>query len=116
MSIKITWEWCLEYLTIYEDGTHDIQDSDHAEVGDKSYGIQVLLSQLDDGPFHFGIKKWMYDTEIEDQDWDHIYLGPSGTFYDQWAGPSREYLLPKYVMKEVEPHIKEIIEHKNYRD
>ena len=116
MSIKITWEWCLEYLTVYEDGTHDIQDSDHAEVGNKSYGIQVLLNQLDDGPFHFGIKKWSYDTEIEDQDWDHIYLSPSGTFQDQWVGPSREYLLPKYVMKEVEPHIKEIIEHKNYRD
>jgi len=118
MAIKISYEWCLEYLTEYEDGDYDIEDMDHAEVGDKSYGIEVLLSQLDDGPFCFGIKRWSYDTWIEDQDWEHIYLNKDGTFQDQWVRgySDKEYLLPKYVMKEVEPHIKEITEHKNYRE
>jgi hypothetical protein len=120
VAIKITWEWCLEYLTVYEDGTHDIQESDHAEVGNKSHGIESLLSNMEaiDEPFYFGIKRWSYDTWIEDADWEHIYLNKDGTFQDQWVRSysDKEYLLPKYVMKEVEPHIKEIVNHKNFRD
>ena len=119
MAIKISYEWCLEYLTVYEDGDADIEDSDHAEVGDKSYGIESLLSQLDDKPFYFGIKRWSYDTWIEDADWEHIYLNKNGTFQDQWelrSSSDKEYLLPKYVMKEVEPHINKIVNHKNYRE
>lgn len=115
MAIKIRWEWCLEVLSEYEKGLFEIIDSDHAEVGDKSYNLEHLLSRLDDHIFYFGIKRWSFDTEIEDADWEHIYLSKAGIFYGQW-NPNKEYSLPKYVMKEVESHMNKIINHKNFME
>ena len=118
MATKITYEWCLEELEEYEDGSYDIVEPNHADLkGDQD--LNWLLSEMENAPFYFGIKKWSYDTWIEDADWEHIYLNKDGTFQDQWeqrSSSDKEYLLPKYVMKEVEPHIKEIIEHKNFRE
>jgi uncharacterized short protein YbdD (DUF466 family) len=68
----------------------------------------------DDGPFYFGIKKWFYDTESDEADWQHIYLYSDGKFSDQWS--LDEFNLPKYVMKLFEPHRDKILNHKNFRE
>ena len=117
MTTKISYEWCLEELEEYVEGTkefeevcYDVAEPNHGELKDLNW----LLDWMEDGPFYFGIKKWFYDTEIEDQDWEHIYLREDGKFY--LDGSSYEYQdLPKYVMKLFEPHRDKILNHKNFR-
>ena len=117
MAIRIWYEWCLEELEEDEFGRlvelkyGILAEPNHAELKDLNW----LLDWMEDGPFYFGIKKWFYDTEIEDQDWQHIYLEKDGKFYLE--GSSYEYQdLPKYVMKLFEPHRDKILNHKNFKD
>ena len=109
MRKKISYEWCLEQLDEYEPDCFEVAEPHHGELKD----LEWLLDSMEDGPFYFGIKKWFYDAEIEDQDWEHIYLREDGKFY--LDGSSYEYQhLPKYIMKQVEPHKNIIINHKNF--
>ena len=112
MAIKISYEWCLETLDEFEPGEYSIVEPLHADLkGDQS--LDWLLSCMEDGPFYFGIKKWSYNTEWGESDWQHIYLGSDGKFSDQWS--TDEFTLPKYVMKLFEPYRNKIVNHKNFR-
>ena len=111
MAIKISYEWCLEELREYEEGCFDIVEPCHADLKGNA-DLEWLLSLMDDGPFYFGIKKWFYDTESDEADWEHIYLHKNGQFYNG----SYVFDLPKYVMELFEPHKDKILNHKNFRD
>lgn len=112
MAIKISYEWCIEELNEYEPNSFDIVNPEHSDIKELDW---LLDRMIEESLFHFGIKKWYYNTERDIADWDHIYLCKDGKFYDQW-NYSIEFKLPKYIMKEVQPYISKIINHKNFRE
>ena len=95
MAIKIKYEWCLETMDKYG----DIIDAEFSDLGNP-------ITIDEDHPFSFAINKWYCDTWDGDAANEYIYLKKDGTF---------EVSLPKYVMKIIEPHLNEIINHKNFR-
>ena len=100
MATKISYEIAIEGLDEYG----GIVDIDIAKL-ERGINLKGWVKNID-YPYQFSIIKRSYDTEWGDSDDDYNPLAKDGTFFK---------VLPKYIMKIIEPCINESINNKNFK-